>query len=146
MNKFKVGDEVVRTQDWLRDGEDFLIGYSFTVKDISRSGSPIDSYGNHHGGENCEIAWHPEPGEIIEVSALTPPFTPLGKFHYEFFAMNGDQYVCRKENRLDEFMSWPHARPIKKTHTITLEDGSYEVKECVKDTIVRICEANKTNP
>lgn len=116
MKKFKVKIISADGGRWYKNGEEH------EVTDIG-DGFYIVSAGGTIKKCHCELAWQPEPGEMIEVSALINPFSGA-KMRGEFFAMDGDQYVCRNENSTDEFTSWPHARPIKKTHTITLEDGT----------------------
>ena len=134
MKKFKVKIISADGGRWYKNGEEH------EATDIG-DGFYIVSAGGTIKKCHCELAWQPEPGEMIEVSDMAEVWSER-----EFVAMDKDVYICRNLSYKGEYCAWAHARPIKKTHTITLEDGNYEVEECVKDTIVRICEANLTKP
>ena len=143
MNKFKIGDmvKVVRSGYGCCDE---LMGGIYKIIDIIKGNRYVIDADKRYTSSclecSFELAWQPEPGEMIEVSDRED-FRTYDQRH--FVGMHCDQFVCAYPLWQSFGVNkWQHARPIKKTHTITLEDKSYEVDDCVKETIVRICEVN----
>ena len=118
MNKVKVS--IIKSESphfWYAD----LIGTTLEVTEDSCYYFAVDrsmADGNSLRKDDCELAWQPEPGEMIEV---------MGGFDWterKFVAMDGDRYICRNVADISEYCGWDNGRPIKKTRTITLEDGT----------------------
>ena len=152
MSKFKVGDyvEILHT--------DFPklqpVGTIAEVIGVGKNWVDVGCLQSTHGFLTylfCEVRlaepqWQPEVGEIIEVSD-EDDFCDTKRVRFVALdAYNGGDawYVCAAmtdegsfDGRYEEF---EYARPLKKTHTITLEDGtpvelSEESYKALKDSI-----------
>ena len=121
MSKFKVGDKV----KCLTSIHKFIgAGETATVTGVKGINMKLDCFQEGisffpYAMSQFELAWQPSPGEMIEVSDISEVWPER-----EFVAMDKDLYLCRNLSYKGEYCAWQHARPIKKTHTITLEDGT----------------------
>lgn len=79
-------------------------------KDYSPSGSWTASF--------FELAWKPQEGELIEVCGNENKWKPR-----VFSGMFKGFYMCEPAHGKNIPRTWELARPIKKTHTITDENG-----------------------
>ena len=124
MGKFKVGDRVVRVDDTF--GSDFIVGSFGIVDKIELDGCCwVNGYIRQR--DSIELAWQPKQGEMVDCrDDESEDWYP---YPCVFIGMDETAFIVR-DTLDDEYMSWEHVRPIKKTHTITLEDGtSVELSE-----------------
>ena len=127
MRKFKVGDRVKCTHDWyahMKKGEEAVVyGYHNIYTSCVVFGHLGHSYS--YPEKDFELVWTPEVGEMVEYKSLID----AGWVAREFMGMFGGQYLLKADGH---FQTGQHTlmflvdqiRPIKKTHTITLEDGT----------------------
>jgi len=119
---FKAGDEVTRKRRDLWARQSLQFGDVGTVSKVFPSGDIlINGYNDWcHNESTLELAWQPEQGEMIECSDDVD-YDYL--WQEEFRGMFEGRYVAKNREEGD-YTGWKYARPIKKTHTITLQDGT----------------------
>ena len=119
MSKFKVGDKVKCITE--REFFSAILGRNYEVTKLEFDGfHTIETGDGWFNDDMFELAWQPEPGEMIEVYVSWFSNWQLR----QFLCMDDDLFVCRKDKEPTHFYGWEKGRPIKKTHTITLEDGT----------------------
>lgn len=125
-----VGDIVMRT----KAGGKYAAGYQFVVHGIeidresSSFGYLIDKYGSRHNPAFIRIYKYAspdkrlKPGDTIEVSNTNTPGSWISR---QFVMKTGDRYLCKiKDTETDHhYYAYEYGRSIKKSYTITLEDG-----------------------
>ncbi len=110
MNKFKVKIVSADGGRWYKNGE------THEVSDLGNGYYSV-SAGSTIVESHCELVFLPEPGEMIEVH------DGLCMWHEREFRTSVDgKFVVM--TGAGKHVVYAEARPIKKTHTITLEDGT----------------------
>ena len=141
MSKFKIDDEVRCIEE--RENFTAILGKIYKVTKLECCGFHTIETGDGWFEDDMfeiELAWQPEPGEMIEVLGLHDRWHPR-----EFVAMVNGGFLVKATQTHQKFF-FEHlfiahkARPLKKTHTITLEDGtkvdlSEESYQSLKDGI-----------